>query len=78
MTESKALKILEKMPEDQFQAFFKSLPKRVTMLVKAGFVDWRKVLPQWYIKEEQLLSKKTKYSGSVDLIDQNGKEINVA
>ena len=50
MNEAKALKILEKMPEDKFQAFFKSLPPRVTMIVKAGFADWRKVLPAWYIK----------------------------
>lgn len=38
------------MPEDKFQAFFKSLPERVKMVLKAGFADWRKVLPQWYIK----------------------------
>ena len=50
MTKVQALKILEKMEEKEFQTFFKSLPKRVTMVIKAGFVDWKKVLPEWYIK----------------------------
>jgi len=50
MNKPEALKILEKMPEAEFQAFFKSLPKRVTMILKAGFADWRNVLPEWYIK----------------------------
>lgn len=51
MSESNALKILEAMPEEKFQTFFKSLPQRVQLLVKAGMVDWRKVLPQWYLKK---------------------------
>jgi hypothetical protein len=41
---------LETMPESEFQAFFKSLPARVQMLVSSGMVDWREVLPQWHKK----------------------------
>ena len=50
MTKEEALKELEEMPEDKFQEWFNSLPLRVTMLVKAGFVDWREVLPNWRLK----------------------------
>ncbi len=45
-----ALKTLEEMPEEEFQAFFKLLPGRTTMMLEARFVDWREVLPEWYIK----------------------------
>lgn len=45
-----ASKTLETLPEDKFQAFFQSLPARVQLLVRGGLVDWREVLPQWYIK----------------------------
>ena len=50
MTKIEALKILEAMPEDSFQVFFKSLPSRVQLIVKGGLADWREVLPEWYIK----------------------------
>lgn len=52
MSESMALKALEAMPEADFQAFFKSLPSRVQLLVRGGMQNWRDVLPQWYIKSQ--------------------------
>jgi len=36
MTRKGALKLLEKMPEDKFQEFFKSLPYRVQLCCKGG------------------------------------------
>lgn len=45
-----ALKKLEAMPEAEFQTFLKSLPQRVQLLVRGGMVEWKKVLPEWYIK----------------------------
>ena len=51
MTKVEALQILEKMPEVEFQAFFNSLPDRTTMVLRAGFANWREVLPDWYIKQ---------------------------
>lgn len=56
MSETMALKTLEAMPEPEFQAFFKSLPSRVQLLVRGGMQDWREVLPQWYVKS---VSKET-------------------
>lgn len=53
MSAQDALKILEAMPEDKFQAFFKALPQRVQLLVRGGLVNWREVLPQWYIKSTE-------------------------
>lgn len=50
MTEAIALSRLEAMPEPEFQKFFKGLPARVQLCVRGGMVDWRRVLPQWYIK----------------------------
>ena len=50
MTNQDALKILEEMPEPEFQEFFKSLPYRVQLCCKGGLVDWIEVLPQWYKK----------------------------
>lgn len=47
----KALKILEIMSEDKFQEFFKSLPYRTQLCCQGGLVDWKKVLPTWYIKK---------------------------
>ena len=49
MTKKQALKTLEAMPEDEFQTFFTSLPTRTQFIVKSGFVDWKKVLPPWYV-----------------------------
>lgn len=51
MTESKALEILERMPEKEFQVFFETLPARVKLLCKGGAVGWRDVLPKWYVKQ---------------------------
>ena len=45
-----ALQKLEQMPEKEFQSFFQLLPARVQILVRGGFVDWREVLPEWYLK----------------------------
>jgi len=45
-----ALEVLEKMPENEFQKFFKSLPCRVQLCCKGGLVNWKEVLPLWYIK----------------------------
>ena len=50
MTKAQALTILEELDEDEFQRWFTSLPQRVQMIVKARFVDWREILPEWYIK----------------------------
>ncbi len=50
MTEKQALKKLQGMTDKKFQAFFKALPERVKLLVRTGFVDWKRALPQWYIK----------------------------
>lgn len=48
-----ALKILEEMPESKFQDFFSSLPARVRLVVSGGLVDWKEVLPEWYIRKER-------------------------
>ena len=53
MSEQEAIKTLEEMPEDKFQAFFKGLPGRVQLLVKGGLVDWRECLANWYIRERR-------------------------
>lgn len=50
MTTDKALQILESMPEDEFQTFFKGLPERVQLCMRGGLVSWKEVLPEWYIK----------------------------
>lgn len=50
MTENEALKVLEKMPEEEFQDFFKSLPYRVRLCCQGGLVNRKEVLPYWYIK----------------------------
>ena len=54
MTKEDALEILEKMPENEFQKFFKSLPYRVQLCCKGGLVDWKEVLPQWYINTKEI------------------------
>ena len=46
-----ALIALEKMDEENFQKFFKSLPQRVQMLVRGGMVSWKETLPQYYSME---------------------------
>ena len=57
MTKEKALNILEKMTDRKFTTFLDNLPLRTQMLVKARFVDWREVLPQWYIELNKQLTK---------------------
>jgi len=49
MSKQKALTILELMTDKEFTTFLESLPYRVQILINARFVDWREVLPQWYI-----------------------------
>ena len=46
MTNQDALTILEEMPEDKFQVFFKALPYRVQLACKGDLADWKEVLPQ--------------------------------
>jgi hypothetical protein len=50
MTKEEALTKIEYMTNKEFHAFFESLPARVKLLVKAGMVNWKEVLPEWYIK----------------------------
>ena len=50
MSNAHALAKLEAMPEAEFQAFFKSLPARVQLIVRGGLSNWREVLPEWYIQ----------------------------
>jgi len=50
MTQQDALAILEAMPEPEFQAFYRALPGRTRLLCEGGLVNWRDVLPNWYIK----------------------------
>ena len=51
MSETEALRVLEIMSEPEFQAFFETLPERVKLCCKGRLVDWRHVLPEWYIKK---------------------------
>ena len=53
MTEQEALNILEEMEEELFQAFFQSLPIRTQLCCKGGLVNWKEVLPRWYIKRQE-------------------------
>ena len=50
MTKKEALTILENMPEEEFQVFYMKLPHRTTLLLQAGMVDWKEVLPGWFLK----------------------------
>lgn len=49
----RALRVLEDMPEPEFQEWFESLPPRVVLCVKGGLVNWKVVLPHWYIKTQE-------------------------
>lgn len=53
MTELQALDELEAMTDTEFNTFLQSLPSRVRILIH-GVVDWRTVLPEWYIKSKEL------------------------
>ena len=48
-----ALIVLENMPEKQFQEWFGDLPYKVRLMVGGGLVNWREILPIWYIKTER-------------------------
>ena len=50
MNIKEALEILEVMPEKEFQEFFRSLPGRVKLCCQGGLVNWKEVLPEWYIE----------------------------
>jgi len=50
MTKETALGILENMPDDEFNEFLNNLPMRTQLCVKGGLVNWKDVLPDWYIK----------------------------
>ena len=52
MSKDEATKIIEEMPEDEFQSFFKSLPARVQLCVRGGLVEWRECLADWYMRKE--------------------------
>ncbi len=52
MTKKEALKILENMPENEFQEWFKSLPYRVQY--SCPVIGWKEILPEWYIKTNSL------------------------
>ena len=54
MTKPEALQILENMSENQFQEFYKSLPYRVQICCGGGLVDWKEVLPRWWIKHQEI------------------------
>jgi hypothetical protein len=59
MTREEALKILENMDESTFQAFFKALPYRTQLACRGGLVNWKDVLPEWYITQlKEVLSTK--------------------
>ena len=50
MTTEQALQVLEEMPDGEFNEFLDELPMRTQLCVKGGLVNWRDVLPEWYIK----------------------------
>jgi len=52
MEKEKALKVLEEMPEPEFQEFYKALPARVRLCCEGGLVNWKEVLPEWYLKRQ--------------------------
>lgn len=49
-TKDEALKSLEAMNDKEFNIFLKKCPNRVQLLVRGRMVDWREVLPDYYIK----------------------------
>lgn len=50
MTEEEALQKLDEMEDKEFMEFLDSLPPRVVLMVKGRMVNWREVLPAWYVK----------------------------
>ena len=53
MTNPEALKELENLSDEAFNIFLEGLPSRVKLMVKGRMVDWREVLPDWYIREKR-------------------------
>lgn len=53
MTNAEALNILENMPEVEFQEFYNSLPYRTRLCCEGGLVNWKDVLPQWWVKRSE-------------------------
>lgn len=49
INEGEALKKLEAMTDEEFNKFLASCPQRVQLLVRGGMVEWKKVLPAWYM-----------------------------
>ena len=49
------MKTIETITDKEFNEFFEWLPARVKLLVRSGFVNWIKVLPEWY--EKYILEK---------------------
>jgi len=49
--EQRALNTLEAMDNEDFEQFLDSLPLRTQMMVSSGLVDWREVLPRWYLSK---------------------------
>lgn len=49
MSKAMALQALEAMSDQEFNTFLSGLPARVGMLVRSRMVDWREVLPEWYL-----------------------------
>ena len=50
MTIKEAERIIEKMTDSEYDVFLKSLPLRTQYLIRSGIVNYRDVLPKWYIK----------------------------
>jgi len=50
MNKQEALNKLQSMSDTEFNVFFDTLPARVKILVRSGFVKWQRALPDWYIK----------------------------
>ena len=44
------LKTLEQMTDKEFNIFLARCPMRIQLMIKGYMVDWREVLPSWYIK----------------------------
>lgn len=54
MAQYRALLKLEAMTNEQFDEFLSTVPQRTQMLIRARISNWREVLPQYLIEQEQL------------------------
>ena len=57
MSKEEALKIIEAMPDDELQSFYQKLPARAKLGIHSGLVNWRDVLPGWYIHLQEANEK---------------------